>query len=380
MQNSTQAPVDILHQFDQLLKNHSILVSDRENLTKLFENVVDLCTQTTKAKLKAAIKAATQESKPKAAPKTKAQPKTKTQEIMVGPEGAADAPMLSDTVVPAPARGRGRPRKNTENTMAPVKSADEKPNSEPAEKKRRGRPKKDKSVTISSNDDEDALIEQMMADVASMQKDEPTPAPVAVVPTAASQFVDDDETDTDDEMSPVLHPTSSQVIEIEVEADVPSVSSPAKTKSGKAKVVKEPKPKAVKEPKPKAVKEPKAVEPKAVKPKAAKESKSEAVKPNAVMEEHKQVEAVHEPLASFSKPMSKTVPKTENYLVNGTIYLQDNFPTRSFSWNGKTYLRTEMDNVYDNITFEMVGVWDHVNREVIHAFDDDDEMYFSGEE
>jgi hypothetical protein len=39
-----------------------------------------------------------------------------------------------------------------------------------------------------------------------------------------------------------------------------------------------------------------------------------------------------------------------------------------------------MDNVYDNITFEMVGVWDHVNREVIHAFDDDDEMYFSDEE
>jgi hypothetical protein len=369
---STQAPVDVLQQFDQLLKNHSILVSDRENLTKLFENIVDLCTQTTKAKLKAAIKAATQESKPKtkAAPKPKAQPKPKTQEIMVGPEGAADAPTLSDTVVPAPARGRGRPRKNTENTLAPVKPAEEKPNAEPAEKKRRGRPKKDKSVTISSNDDEDALIEQMMADVASMQKDEPTPAPVAaVVPTAASQLVDDDETDTDDEMSPVLHSTSSQVIEIEVEADVPSVSPPAKTKSGKAKVVKEPKPKAVKEPKPKAVKEPKAV-----KPKAVKETKSETVKPNAVME-HMQVEAVHQPLASFSKPMSKTViPKTENHVVNGTIYLQDNFPTSSFSWNGKTYLRTEMDNVYDNITFEMV-----VNHEVIHAFDDD-EMYFSDEE
>ena len=63
--NSTQAPVDILQQFDQLLKSHSILVSDRENLTKLFENLVDLCTQMTKAKLKAAIKAATQESKPK---------------------------------------------------------------------------------------------------------------------------------------------------------------------------------------------------------------------------------------------------------------------------------------------------------------------------
>ena len=63
-----------------------------------------------------------------------------------------------------------------------------------------------------------------MADVASMQKDETTPAAVAVVPTAmvALQSVDDDETDTDDEMSPVLHSTSSQVTEIEVEADVPS--------------------------------------------------------------------------------------------------------------------------------------------------------------
>ena len=54
MTYSTQAPVDVLQQFDQLLKNHSILVSDRENLTKLFENIVDLCTQMTKAKLKAA--------------------------------------------------------------------------------------------------------------------------------------------------------------------------------------------------------------------------------------------------------------------------------------------------------------------------------------
>ena len=33
-------------------------------------------------------------------------------------------------------------------------------------------------------------------------------------------------------------------------------------------------------------------------------------------------------------------------------------------------------NVYDNITLEMVGVWDHVNHEIVNAFDDD-ELCFS---
>ena len=59
-----------------------------------------------------------------------------------------------------------------------------------------------------------------------------------------------------------------------------------------------------------------------------------------------------------------------------------NFPTHTFSWNGQTYLRTETDNVYDTMTFEMVGVWDHSNHEIIYPFDDeeDDEMLFSEEE
>ena len=59
-----------------------------------------------------------------------------------------------------------------------------------------------------------------------------------------------------------------------------------------------------------------------------------------------------------------------------------NVPTSSFTYNGKTYLRTELDNVYDTMTHEMIGVWDRANHEIIHAFDDDeeDDMYFSDEE
>ena len=347
-------PLDVLQQFDVLLKTHSIVVHDRENLTKLFECIVDLCTQIPKAKLKAAVKAATQEpktkavkeAKPKAQPKTKAvketKPKTKAQEIMMGPEGAADAPVSSDLQKAPVARGRGRPRKNpTAPADGNVKSADANPNAETAEKKRRGRPKKDKSVTISSNDDEDALIEQMMADVASMQKEPVVASPVSPI--------DDDETESEGEMSPKvqeMQTTMTFAVEFAVEEDVPSNA----TKATKAV-------KAVKEVKPKAVKE--------VKPKAVKETNVQEA----------------QSLATFSKPMPQVViPKTENHVVNGTIYLQDNFPTSSFTWNGKTYLRTELDNVYDNMTFEMVGVWDHVNHEVITAFDDDDELYFSDEE
>ena len=378
-----QQPLDVLQQFDLLLKNHSIVVNDRENLTKLFECIVDLCTQMPKAKLKAAVKAATQEPKTKAQPKPKAvkeakpkaQPKPKAQEIMVGPEGAADAPVSSDLQKAPVARGRGRPRKNpapADGDVVPVKTADANPNAETAEKKRRGRPKKDKSVTISSNDDEDALIEQMMADVASMQKDPVVVESVLVASPAASQ-VDDDETESEGEMSPkVQEPTTHTTLTFAVEADVPSNA----TKATKAKAVKEAKPKAVKEAKPKAVKEAKPKAVKAVK-ETVKETVNETVNTTNV---EPVVDAVSKPLASFSKPMPQVViPKTENHVVNGTIYLQANFPTSSFSWNGKTYLRTELDNVYDNLTFEMVGVWDHVNHEVISAFDDD-ELYFSDEE
>jgi hypothetical protein len=402
--SATSSPLDILQQFDGLLKTHSIVVNDRENLAILFEKIVELCTQMPKTKLKAAIKAATQEPKT-TKPKGKAQPKTKaqskTQESMVGPEGAADAPVISDLPV---VRGRGRPRKAAAaETIAPASEAN--PNAETAEKKRRGRPKKDKTVTISSNDDEDALIEKMMADVASMQKDEEV-----VVHTAsavAAVEVDDDETDTDDEMSPiesfsgklmrsvrsdsmspVIHTPVVQSFDIQVEADVPLNAVPASKgkKEPKAKVVKEPKAKVTKVTK--VTKEPKSKEPKAKEPKSkvAKEPKAKVTKAkeaNAVAVDVAVDVAVASSVPESIVVASKVtnVPLQENTEVNGVLCLTSNFPTTSFTYNGRTYLRTETDNVYDTMTREMIGVWDHANHEIIHAFDEDEEeMLFSDEE
>jgi hypothetical protein len=365
--SATSSPLDILQQFDGLLKTHSIVVSDRENLAILFEKIVELCTQMPKTKLKAAIKAATQEPKT-TKPKGKAQPKTKAQpkDIMVGPAGAADAPVISDLPV---ARGRGRPRKAAAETTIVLASAAENPNAETAEKKRRGRPKKDKTVTISSNDDEDALIEKMMADVDSMQKDD-------VVQPAAAALADDDETETEDEMSPMIHKPVAQSFDIQVEADVvPMNAAPSKTKKEpKAKVTKEPKakePKA-KEPKAKVTKEPKAKVTKEPKAKEAKEPKAKEAKAVAV--------AVPVPESIVVASKVTNVPLQENREINGMLCLTPNFPRTSFTYNGRTYLRTETDNVYDNMTHEMIGVWDHANHEIICAFDEDEEMYFSDEE
>jgi hypothetical protein len=379
------SPLDILQQVDGLLKTHSIVVNDRENLAILFEKIVELCTQMPKTKLKAAIKAATQELKPTTTkPKGKSQPKTKAQpkDIMVGPDGAADAPVISD--LPVAARGRGRPRKAE--PIAPASAAAD-PNAETAEKKRRGRPKKDKTVTISSNDDEDALIEKMMADVASMQKDEDVAQP------AAAAVADDDETDTDDEMSPlqpfsgelmrsvrsdsmspVIHNSvAASVFEFEeVEADVAVNAAPSKGK--KEPKAKEPKAKVTKAKEPKA-KEPKAKEPKAKEPKAkvtkAKEPKAKAV-----------ASSVSESIVitSVASKVTNDPPLQENREINGMLCLTPNFPRTSFTYNGRTYLRTETDNVYDNMTHEMIGVWDHANHEIICAFDEDEEMFFSEEE
>jgi hypothetical protein len=374
--SAPSSPLDILQQFDGLLKTHSIVVNDRENLAILFEKIVELCTQMPKTKLKAAIKAATQSTKPtkpKAQPKTKAQ--SKTQESMVGPEGAADAPVISDLPV---VRGRGRPRKAAAETIV-LASAAENPNAETAEKKRRGRPKKDKTVTISSNDDEDALIEKMMADVASMQKDEEVVQPAAaaaVIAVEAVQLVDDDETDTDDEMSPVIH-TVAQSFDIQVEADVPMNAAPSKgKKEPKAKVTKEPKAKVAKEPKAKVTKEPKAKVAKEPKAKVTKEPKAKVA--NAVAVDVAVASSVPESIVVASKVTN--VPLQENTEVNGMLCLTPNFPTTSFTYNGRTFLRTETDNVYDTMTHEMIGVWDHANHEIICAFDEDEEMYFSDEE
>ena len=393
---AAEVPVlDVLQQFDVLLKNHSIVVSDRENLTTLFEKIVELCTQMPKTKLKAALKAATQDPKTKAQPKAKAQPNPKPKakkEIMVGPIGAADAPMMSDLLEVPVARGRGRPRKAVPE-VAPAAEAAANPNAETAEKKRRGRPKKDKTVTISSNDDEDALIEKMMADVATMQKDED--ATMHSMNSVAES------------MSPVVQPASSCTqsfaeIEFDDEIELSAVAStsPASTESTasaspspvpiqKAKEVKEVKAKAP-APKPKEVK-PKEVKPKEVKVKEVKVKEVKVPAPKAKevkapapkVKEVKEVDETPKPLASFSAPSSVIASsRPETQKSNGAIHLMPNVPTSSFTYNGKTYLRTELDNVYDTMTHEMIGVWDRANHEIIHAFDDDeeDDMYFSDEE
>ena len=400
-QTHTQQPLDILQQFDVLLKNHSIVVTDRENLAMLFEKIVDLCTQMPKAKLKAALKAATKPvAKPVAVakPRAKAQPKPKTKTIqpMIGPDGAADAPVISDLVADAdPAvRGRGRPRKATELATGSIATtAETNPNAETAEKKRRGRPKKDKTVTFSSNDDEDALIEKMMADVACMQK-------AAAAADAAE--VDDDETEdelespmqiftgklmrceemspvaaaaaaaanTPESLSPIVQASSSHSFGQFVQApevEAPEVEAPEVEVEAPKTVVKAAKaPKTVKAPKePKTVKAPKE-------PKTAVKAPKEPKAPKAVNAKEVEVAVAVAEVAV----VEVAALATENKETNGKIYLLDRVPTDSFSFNGKTYLRTETDNVYDNLTHELIGVWDHANHEIIAAFDDD-ELYYS---
>jgi hypothetical protein len=186
----------------------------------------------------------------------------------------------------------------------------------------------------------------------------------------------DDDTDTDESLSPIIQTTFEfhHEGEVEVEKDVVITLPTKPIKEVKAKPIKEVKAKPVKEVKAKPVKEVKAKPVKEVKAKAnpVKEVKANPVKA----------------LASFSAPAPPPVAivassqrLVENQEMNGGIYLTDGFPRTSFSYNGKTYLRTETDNVYDTLTLEMVGVWDHANHEVIYAFDEEDDgMYFSDEE
>jgi hypothetical protein len=132
MQTQTQSPTqspstqsqDVLQQFSDMLKSHSIVVHDRENLIKLFENIVELCTQTPKPKLKAAVKAAKEPAPAKESKDLKNKPNPRLKkpvaaaaaavitEDLVGPTDSGDCPMLSDLKPVALARGRGRPRKN----------------------------------------------------------------------------------------------------------------------------------------------------------------------------------------------------------------------------------------------------------------------------
>ena len=367
MQTQTQTQSDILQQFSDMLKNHSIVVADRANLVKLLENIVDLCTQMPKTKLKAAVKAAT---KTPAAAKTPAAKKQPVRETLVGPADAGDCPVMSD--LEAPARGRGRPRK-ADATAAVVTDND-------AEKKKRGRPKKDKTVTISSNDDEDALIAKMIADV---KKNAKQSAAVAVAEE------DDDSTESEldefngeliranhaEETTPVVANSVSPVhqvepiqhaVQIEVEADV------ANTKTKKQSNAKEPKAKEIK------AKEPKAKEPKAKQTKKVAKTTADDVVAAVVP-----VPDTVAPAVVIQGSVSSATPLRENKASSdGNFYLMPNYPRQSFTYNGKTYLRTETDNVYDTMTLEMIGVWDHLNHEIITAFDDEEveELWLSDEE
>ena len=361
-QTQTQTQSDILQQFSDMLKNHSIVVADRDNLIKLLENIVDLCTQMPKTKLKAAVKAATKTpAVAKPAAKTPAAKKQPVRETLVGPADAGDCPVMSD--LEAPARGRGRPRK-TDATAAVVTDND-------AEKKKRGRPKKDKTVTISSNEDEDALIAKMIADV---KKNAKQSAAVAMAEE------DDDNTESEldefngeliraEETTPVVANSVSPVhqvepiqpdVPIEVEADV------ANTKTKKQSKAKEPN-----------AKETKAKETK------AKETKQSDQPTKSTADDVVPVPDTVAPAAVNQGSVSSATPLRENKASSdGNFYLMPNYPRQSFTYNGKTYLRTETDNVYDTMTLEMIGVWDHLNHEIITAFDDEEveELWLSDEE
>jgi len=356
----TQTPTDILQQFSDMLKTHSIVVGDRETLVRLFENIIELCTQIPKTKLKAAVKAATAPVATKKTPATKKAPVAKKAPAakklvveVVGPADAGVCPLESDLAQPvARGRGRGRPRKSASADDG-VDTVGETPAGE-AEKKKRGRPKKDKSVTISSNDDEDALIAKMIADAKTLNHG--------------------DETESEHSEASVSPVPNHAVCELpmQVEADVPVA------KELKAKAVKELKAKAVKEPKEvktKTVKEPKEVKAKAVK--EPKEVKAKVVnEPNEV--KAKEVISTIDIVASATS----AAPLRENKAhSDGKFYLMTNYPRSSFSYSGKTYLRTENDNVYDTMTLELIGVWDHLNHEIITSFDDDEnELWMSDEE
>ena len=379
-QTQTQTQSDILQQFSDMLKSHSIVVADRANLVKLLENIVDLCTQMPKTKLKAAVKAAAKTPAAAKIPaaaktpaaKTPAAKKQPVREPLVGPADAGDCPMMSD--LKAPARGRGRPRKADATAVT----------DNDAEKKKRGRPKKDKTVTISSNDDEDALIAKMIADVKKNAKqtamavaEEDDDSTESELEEFSGELIRAEENHAEEnhseETSPVvansvspvhqvdpIHPAVPIEVETGVEAGVVN-----KTKA---------KPKQAKEPKAKQVKEPKVKETKAKEPKAKETKQSQqAIAVDVVTVPATPVVPVSVTSANSATSATSATPLRENKASSdGNFYLMPNYPRESFTYNGKTYLRTETDNVYDTMTLEMIGVWDHLNHEIITAFDDEE--------
>jgi hypothetical protein len=382
-QNQNQNPVNILDQFSEMLKTHSIVVSDRDNLLKLFENIVDLCTQMPKTKLKAAIKAAT--PKPATEAKTKkptaAAAKKKAVAVaviaddkLVGPADAGDCPVLSD-LPKVTSRGRGRPRK--EPSASPASSVQTESSVNEAEKKKRGRPKKDKTVVVSSNDDEDQLIANMISDMKALQRSEDANTPVHIADP------DDDESSNESNessVSPIHSEITHQAVHpAEVETDVTEtdVTETDVTEANSKKPKKAKEPKAPKETKAKEPKAPKAKESKAKAPKESKESKAP--------KESKATEPESAPVALIAPvvpaPASAVPPRENRAQSDGKFYLMHNCPRKSFTYNGATYLRTETDNVYDQLTLELIGVWDHLNHEIITAYDEEeDDIWMSDEE
>ena len=388
---------DILEQFSNTLKPYSISM-DRESLVKLFESVIELCTQMSKAKLKAAVKAATTKDtaaakKAPAAKKTpaakKAQPTTLAVET-IEPGAAEDGvcPLETDIAKPM-ARGRGRPRKSATTVVEVAAPA--------GGEKKRGRPKKDKSVVMTSNDDEDALIAQMITDAKNTkinddlnEETESDCSTVSVSPAPTHHH--------ESESSETLLPVEKDVQDVQDGHDqmqcTKQETKAVKAKAVRSKAVKEPnEPKAaktVKEPKAaKAVKEPK--EPKAakaVKEPKANESKATAAQATAAQATAAQATAAQATAAQATvsainivASATSAAPVRENKAhSDGKFYLMPNYPRSSFTYSGKTYLRTENDNVYDNLTLELIGVWDHLNHEIITSFDDDDELWMSDEE
>ena len=394
MQTQTQTQSqDVLQQFSEMLKNHSIIINDRENLVKLFENIIELCTNMPKTKLKAAVKAATKESKTKTKTISKKTVSVAAAEKLVGPTDAGDCPMASDLVKPA-ARGRGRPRKDTSgdggaaNTATPAGDA---------EKKKRGRPKKDKSVMISSNEDEDALIAKMISDVKLMKKNEESNG-IELASDAESELgeftgslmraeettpvaIADPDEDADNSVSPV-HTTIAFETPMPIEQDVPAVKAPKapKAKVAKELAAKEPKAKPAKELKVKVVKEPKVNAVKEPKVKSAKE-------PKVANESKSETESNAEKVASEVKAIKESydTPYQENQVVNGKIYLMAMIPTEPLTCKGKPYLRTETGNVYDKQSYELVGGWYYKNNQIIAAVDNEEDsevedLLFSDEE
>ena len=213
---------------------------------------------------------------------------------------------------------------------------------------------------------------------------------------AEENHAEENHADVANSVSPVhqvdpIHPADPVEVEVEsvnktktnyTQAKEPKVTKAKEPKVTKVTKAKEPKAKEPKAKEPKA-KEPKAKEPKAKEPNVTKATKSIAeVVPTTPAAPVVQTTSVSISVTAANSATSATPLREDKASSDGNFYLMSNYPRESFTYNGKTYLRTETDNVYDTMTLEMIGVWDHLNHEIITAFDDDevDELWLSDEE